>query len=160
MKQKIIYITAIIITFGLIFFYQKSSYQTSQILVTISPSSTLKLPHINCSSFGFGNETNNDFLIYDFTIFNGELDMLEIRLYELNDYVDLFLIAESNLTLSGKPKPLYLKNHWDRFRRYHNKIRRVEVLLFTLNGTKRRSWDNEDQMRDEGLRLALPKSDR
>lgn len=160
MKQNTIFFASIIITFGLIFFYQQSSSRISQIQVNLSKSSILKLPPINCSSFGYGKETNNDFLIYDFIIFNSELDMLEIRLYELNNYVDLFLIAESNLTLSGKPKPFYLKNNWDKFRRYHNKIRRVEVLLFTLNGTNLRSWDNEDRMRDEGLRLSLPKSDK
>ncbi len=119
-----------------------------------------QLPPVNCSAFGFGNQTSNDILIYDFFIFNNELDMLEIRLYELYDYVDLFLIGESNLTLSGKPKPFYLKDNWSRFSRYHKKIRRVEVPLSNLINTTKSSWDNEHQMRDEGLRLALPNSTR
>jgi hypothetical protein len=52
---------------------------------------------------------SNNIPIYDFFIFNNELGMLEIRLHELYEYVTLFLIAESNLTLSGIPKPFYLK---------------------------------------------------
>ncbi|CAF1399980.1 unnamed protein product [Rotaria sordida] len=84
--------------------------------------------------------------------------MLEIRLYELYDYVTLFLIAESNLTLSGKPKPLYLKENWSRFARYHNKIHRVEIdLMNSINKTKD-VWYNERTMRDDGIRLTLPNS--
>jgi beta-1,4-mannosyl-glycoprotein beta-1,4-N-acetylglucosaminyltransferase len=58
--------------------------------------------------------------------------MLEIRLHELYEYVTLFLIAESNLTLSGIPKPFYLKHNWTRFTRYHKKIHRVEIPLSNL----------------------------
>ncbi|CAF3083102.1 unnamed protein product [Rotaria sp. Silwood2] len=84
--------------------------------------------------------------------------MLKIRLYELYDYVTLFLIAESNQTLSGKSKPLYLKENWSRFARYHNKMRRVEVNLITSINKAKNSWNNEQRMRDEGIRLALPNS--
>ncbi|CAF2124155.1 unnamed protein product [Rotaria magnacalcarata] len=84
--------------------------------------------------------------------------MLEIRLYELYDHVTLFLIAESNQTFSGKSKPLYLKDNWSRFSRYHNKIRRVEVNLMILNQKTTDAWSRERRMRDEGIRLALPHS--
>ncbi|CAF4649768.1 unnamed protein product [Rotaria sp. Silwood1] len=84
--------------------------------------------------------------------------MLEIRLYELYDYVTLFLIAESNQTLSGKPKPLFLKENWSRFTRYHKKMRRVEVNLMTPINKTTDSWGNERKMRNEGIRLALPNS--
>ncbi|CAF0913681.1 unnamed protein product [Rotaria sordida] len=84
--------------------------------------------------------------------------MLEIRLYELYDYVTLFLIVESNLTLSGKPKPLYLKENWSRFARYHNKIRRVEMDLMNSINKTIDAWYNERTMRNEGIRLALPNS--
>lgn len=40
--------------------------------------------------------------------FNMEYEMLEIRLQEIGDLVDVFLILESNFTAYGKPKPLYL----------------------------------------------------
>lgn len=90
--------------------------------------------------------------IYDFFIFNEEFDILEIRLFELYPYVTLFLIAESRETLSGREKPLYLKENWSRFSKYHDKIRRIEV---TLVRDVKDPWPNEHRMRNEGLRLAL-----
>jgi hypothetical protein len=113
---------------------------------------------VNCPLFGFGNVLSINNIIYDFVIFNNELDMLEIRLYELYDFVTLFLIAESNITLSGKTKPLYLKENWSRFHRYHNKIRRVEVNDRGMINNKFDAWAFEAKMRDEGIRLALPHS--
>jgi len=78
--------------------------------------------------------------------------MLEIRLYELYNYVTVFLIVESRTTLSGKPKPLYLKENWQKFKKYYDKIRRFEVDL-DENATDK--WANEAKIRQEGLRLAL-----
>jgi len=57
-------------------------------------------------------------MIYDcFTFFN-ELDLLEIRLNILNDYVDRFVLVESTKTHQGKSKPLFFsqnKNHYEKF---------------------------------------------
>lgn len=54
--------------------------------------------------------------IYDcFTFFN-EIDILKIRIEELKDVVDKFVLVEANKTHSGKEKPLYfqeLKNEFD-----------------------------------------------
>jgi hypothetical protein len=90
--------------------------------------------------------------IYDFFLFHDELDLLEIRLYELYRYVTLFLIVEGRTTLSGKPKPVYLKENWHRFEAYHSKMRRFEVDLDT---NPKSYWANEIKAREEGLRLAL-----
>ncbi|CAF1954709.1 unnamed protein product, partial [Rotaria magnacalcarata] len=92
--------------------------------------------------------------IYDFSTFNHELDLLEIRLYELYDYITLFLNVESNMTFSGKAKPLHLKENWSRFARYHKKMRRIEVNLEPVNKPMD-VWNNEERMRDEGIRLGL-----
>ncbi len=47
-------------------------------------------------------------MTYDcFTLFN-ELDLLEIRLSILDEYVDYFVLCESVETFSGKRKPLYI----------------------------------------------------
>lgn len=109
---------------------------------------------INCARYNFGELSPSNIPIYDFFIFNNELDMLEIRLYELYDYVTQFLIVESNQTFTGKSKLLYLKEHWSRFTRYHNKIRRIEVKLMPVVKPDD-AWSNEQRMRDEGIRLAL-----
>jgi len=56
-----------------------------------------------------------------FTFFN-ELDLLEFRLKLLNDHVDHFVIAESNLTHSGQPKPFYFEENKARFEQWKEKI--------------------------------------
>lgn len=48
-------------------------------------------------------------MIYDIFTYNGEADILEIRLNILDDFVDQFIIVEAPTTFSGKPKPLYFE---------------------------------------------------
>lgn len=61
--------------------------------------------------------------IIDCVTFNGEYDLLEIRLNILNDYVDEFIIVEAPTTFSGKPKPLYYEQNKDRYKQWHSKIK-------------------------------------
>jgi beta-1,4-mannosyl-glycoprotein beta-1,4-N-acetylglucosaminyltransferase len=65
--------------------------------------------------------------IYDVLPFFNELDVLEIRLKELWNVVDYFVIAESNLSHSGKPKDYIFENNMERFAPYMSKIRHVKV---------------------------------
>jgi beta-1,4-mannosyl-glycoprotein beta-1,4-N-acetylglucosaminyltransferase len=60
--------------------------------------------------------------IFDcFTFFN-EVELLEFRLRLLDDSIDYFVIAESNFTHSGKPKPFIFENNIERFSKWKNKI--------------------------------------
>jgi beta-1,4-mannosyl-glycoprotein beta-1,4-N-acetylglucosaminyltransferase len=76
--------------------------------------------------------------IIDCFIFFNELDLLEFRLKLLDKHVDHFVIAESNLTHSGKPKPLHFEENKKRFEPWLKKIIYVPVnqttegLDFTL----------------------------
>lgn len=65
-----------------------------------------------------------------FTFFN-ELDLLEFRLRLLNDYVDHFIIAESNLTFNGKNKPYNFEASRERFKEWENKITYLPVKQTT-----------------------------
>jgi beta-1,4-mannosyl-glycoprotein beta-1,4-N-acetylglucosaminyltransferase len=56
-----------------------------------------------------------------FTFFN-ELDLLEGRLEYLYDSVDYFILVESNLTHSGKSKPMYFIENIARYKKYQDKI--------------------------------------
>ena len=47
--------------------------------------------------------------VFDCFCWNGEQDILEIRLNILDPFVDYFIICESEQTFSGKPKPIYYK---------------------------------------------------
>jgi beta-1,4-mannosyl-glycoprotein beta-1,4-N-acetylglucosaminyltransferase len=60
-------------------------------------------------------------IICAFQFFN-ELDILKIKLEELNDVVDYFIISESNKTHSNKPKPLYFENNKNLFKKFKKKI--------------------------------------
>jgi hypothetical protein len=83
--------------------------------------------------------------VYDcFTFFN-ELDLLEIRLQELYDVVDYFVIAESNMSHSGKLKEHTLFDNWDRFAPWHDKIRRIAVDDMPITND---SWVREKFQRE------------
>lgn len=80
--------------------------------------------------------------ILDFVPFGFELDLLEIRLHELAELVDVHVIAESTRTHRNSSKPLFLKRNAARFSRFANKI-----VDFVLNDTEaarikpRSIWD-------------------
>ena len=58
---------------------------------------------------------------------NQELDILEVRLSELFDTVDVFVVIEASVTHQGKPKPLYYRDNAQRFARFAKKIRAIAV---------------------------------
>ena len=47
--------------------------------------------------------------VFDCVLYNGEIEVLEIRLHELDSVVDNFVIVESDLTFSGHPKLIYFE---------------------------------------------------
>ncbi len=61
-----------------------------------------------------------------FTFFN-ELELLEIRLKELGEVVDKFVLVESTLTFQGKPKPLFFQDNASRFAPFRSKIEHLIV---------------------------------
>ena len=61
--------------------------------------------------------------IYDIFTYNGEADILEIRLNILKDSVDQFIIVEAPTTFSGLKKPLYFKEQKERFSPFLKKIK-------------------------------------
>ncbi len=60
--------------------------------------------------------------IFDCFLFYNELELLELRLNMLNDYVDHFVITEAKETFSGKPKPLYFFENRHKFDKFQAKI--------------------------------------
>jgi beta-1,4-mannosyl-glycoprotein beta-1,4-N-acetylglucosaminyltransferase len=90
--------------------------------------------------------------IYDCFIFNHEVEMLELRLNILNDYVDYFIITEGDITFSGNPKEsFYLKNK-EKFAKWENKIIHNYVNVpkdFTI------PWDREIWSRNSPLNMDI-----
>lgn len=66
-------------------------------------------------------------MIYDcFTFFN-ELDILDIRLHELDACVDTFVLIEATVTFTNKKKRLYFQENKQRFKQFLPKI--VQVIV-------------------------------
>lgn len=67
-------------------------------------------------------------MIYDIFTYNGERDILDLRLNILYPYVDKFVIIEFDETFSGKPKPKYLlKDTTKEWAKFFNKIEYVYI---------------------------------
>ena len=60
--------------------------------------------------------------IYDAFMFATELDLLEVRLNILNEYVDYFIVSESNHTHIGTEKPFNFLENKKRYKKFEHKI--------------------------------------
>lgn len=80
--------------------------------------------------------------IYDCFPFYNELDLLEIRLNELNDVVDFFVLVEAERTHQNKPKKLFYKEACDeqRFSAFKHKI--IHIIVSESEFTND-AWQNE-----------------
>jgi len=60
-------------------------------------------------------------------MFSTELDLLEIRLHELSDTVDFFVLVEATKTHSGRDKPLYYWENKHLFSEFSSRILYINV---------------------------------
>lgn len=86
--------------------------------------------------------------VNDVTIFNGEFDMLRLRLAELNSIVDRFIIVESAYTFTNIFKGLKLKEH-PILREYKNKI---VYLIIEKFPEVQNSWGREEYQRNFAIK--------
>ncbi|KAL9618334.1 MAG: hypothetical protein Q9160_006916 [Pyrenula sp. 1 TL-2023] len=101
--------------------------------------------------------------IYDLTLFNTELDWLEIRLNELWNEIDYFVMVEATRTFTNKPKKLFfqeeLRRPESRFHRFASKIiyhiLDIEALRidYAALGTHK---DREKFQRNANFEIFLP----
>jgi len=89
--------------------------------------------------------------IYDGFMFFNELELLEIRLNELDEVIDKFILVESPVTHSGKPKPLYYQENAHLFKKFHDRI--IHVIYKPPETDN--SWDRERGQRD-AIRDGVP----
>ncbi|PQE04091.1 glycosyltransferase family 17 protein [Rutstroemia sp. NJR-2017a BVV2] len=92
--------------------------------------------------------------VYDLFMLNDELDWLEIRLNTLADHVDYFVIVESNITFTARPKPLHFPNNQSRVSQFSSKI--IYHLLENPPLNSRRTWDYEDHQRNAMFTQVIP----
>lgn len=90
--------------------------------------------------------------VYSVTPFLNEVDLLEVRLRELDDVVDVHVIAESPYTFRGDAKPLLFDR--DRFAPWLDKIR--YVVTDRMEASPHQRFGEQDRWaRENGQRAAL-----
>lgn len=89
--------------------------------------------------------------IFDCFIFNHEIELLEIRLNILDDYVDKFIITEGDITFSGKSKESYFLNNQEKFSKWKDKIVHNQIKIPELEGP----WDREIYSRNSVMNLNI-----
>ncbi|KAF9909817.1 hypothetical protein EC991_007988 [Linnemannia zychae] len=104
--------------------------------------------------------------IIDVIPVNDELDMLEVRMEELDSVVDLFVILESERTFMMKNKPLYFRKNKDRFKKFAHKT--IALYIPEMEWSDRHriltqklydiTWAPEVYERSFGMRVALKES--
>lgn len=82
----------------------------------------LKIDASVCRLHGGWTQRDQSVVVLDAILMSSELDLLEIRMNELNGVVDYFFIIESNATFTGLPKETYFAFNRERFARFENKI--------------------------------------
>lgn len=94
--------------------------------------------------------------VFDTFSFFNELELLDIRLHELDPVVDFFVIVEATQTHQGNPKPLYFEQNKSMFEKFLPKIRHhvinfPETLPLHLaedQGKYRLNWARERYQRN------------
>ena len=89
--------------------------------------------------------------IFDCFIFNHEIELLEIRLNILNDYVDKFVITEGDMTFSGLPKESHFLNNKERFAKWEDKIILNQINIPECEGP----WHREIYSRNAMVNLDI-----
>ena len=93
-------------------------------------------------------------MIIDCFPFFNELDLLELRLNELKDVVDVFVLSEATLTFTGKPKTLYYNENKDRFKDFNIE----HIIVSNYNGIATNDpWLMDYGQKQIGLDAALQK---
>ncbi|GAA0773062.1 hypothetical protein E1180_11020 [Roseibium denhamense] len=94
--------------------------------------------------------------LFDCFVFHNEFDLLEIRLREMGDYVDHFVLVEANQTQRGGEKPYYFAENRQRFARWADKIIDIQVTfpdvlppaLGVYKHRRKKDWERENYQRN------------
>ena len=87
--------------------------------------------------------------IFDLFLFRDELRMLQVKLHEMADWVDHFVIVEARQTHAGAQKPLVFQENRSQFAAFEDKI--VHVVVDSFPPHARHPWAREMYQRESGL---------
>lgn len=95
-------------------------------------------------------------LIIDAFPFANEKLVLEIRLNELSELVDHFIIIESNKTQTGIDKPYYFESYKEDFEKFSSKIVYIKLDDSSLTSVDKGNWSQEFRVRKAIVEVGLP----
>ncbi|MEM8700675.1 MAG: hypothetical protein AAGF82_02530 [Pseudomonadota bacterium] len=106
-------------------------------------------------------------MLYDCFVFHNEFDLLEIRLREMGDLVDRFVLVEADQTQRGSPKPFFFDENRERFSAWKDKIVDLQVrfpdelppALGVYKNRRKKDWERENYQRNciaRGLETCRP----
>ena len=84
--------------------------------------------------------------VFDCFIFFNELDLLELRLNLLNDFVDYFVIVESEITFQGEDKEFFFEKNKKRFAKFQEKIIHFKVNKYSIDFVKLPYFQNPNNL--------------
>lgn len=87
--------------------------------------------------------------VYDCFMFFNEFELLNIRLEELYDTVDFFILVEGALTHTGNYKPFYFADNKARFEKFNSKIIHRAIDLPPVGKEPWFGWGREIYQRTE-----------
>jgi len=90
-------------------------------------------------------------MLVDTFMFYNELTVLELRLNLLDEYVDRFVLVESEVNHKGGPKPLFFQENKDRFAKWAHKIHHI-IVTAEESPTDEDPWSREKYQRNCILR--------
>ena len=90
--------------------------------------------------------SGGDRRIFNLMPFNDEIPLLKIHLAEMAEWVDLFVVAESEVTFTGQAKPLHFERHKAEFAQYADKI--LHVIVPEHPAAFHSPWGRDFRQRD------------
>lgn len=126
----------------------------------------LNLSSVDCAASKYSTvltgrilEPSNTRLIIDFIPFGYDVEKLEVRLYELFDVVDLFVLYEAPATQSGLTKPLFYQQlqHTPRFNLFNSKILYVPASEADIRSYREQTLNTHSFAMEQSMRLELIK---
>ena len=95
--------------------------------------------------------------VYDCFTFKNELLLLDLRLHELSDAVDFFVLVEGTRSFTNRPKPLYFLENRDRFQQFSERI--IHIIVDDFPPYRGDRWAYQFHQRNaiaRGLKQAGP----
>ena len=84
-------------------------------------------------------------MILDCFLFFNELDLLKLRLTENYNYIDYFILVESNITFSGEKKNYIFEENKELFSKFLNKIIHLKITDTPITNNP---WEREQYQRN------------